>query len=100
MQGKLCAQCSMQTVGLIVRRSKGRKSGTREHGYPAPTRPQRAADPQGAGPQEDRAFEAGVNRTYISGVERGVRNPTVLVLSELAQALKVLPARLLESVKR
>jgi transcriptional regulator with XRE-family HTH domain len=50
--------------------------------------------------QEDLAFEAGLDRTYISGVERGVRNPTVLVLSELAQALKVPPARLLEVVKR
>ena len=50
--------------------------------------------------QEDLAFESGLDRTYISGVERGVRNPTVLVLSELAQALKVPPARLLEVVKR
>jgi transcriptional regulator with XRE-family HTH domain len=40
-----------------------------------------------------------LDRTYISGVERGVRNPTVLVLSELAQALKVPPARLLEAPK-
>jgi transcriptional regulator with XRE-family HTH domain len=50
--------------------------------------------------QEDLAFESGLDRTYISGVERGVRNPTVLVLSELAQALKVPPARLLEAPKR
>jgi transcriptional regulator with XRE-family HTH domain len=49
--------------------------------------------------QEDLAFESGLDRTYISGVERGVRNPTVLVLSELAQALKVPPARLLEAPK-
>jgi transcriptional regulator with XRE-family HTH domain len=46
--------------------------------------------------QEDLAFESGLDRTYVSGVERGVRNPTVLVLSELAQALKVPPSRLLE----
>lgn len=39
--------------------------------------------------QEELAFEAGIHRTYISGVERGIRNPTVLVLSEIADALKV-----------
>jgi transcriptional regulator with XRE-family HTH domain len=50
--------------------------------------------------QEDLAFEAGLDRTYISGVERGVRNPTVLVLSELARALKVAPSVLLEATKR
>ena len=47
--------------------------------------------------QEDLAFESGLDRTYVSGVERGVRNPTILVLHELAQALKVPAARLLEA---
>ncbi len=46
--------------------------------------------------QEAFAFEAGLHRTYISGVERGVRNPTVLVLEEIALALGVPSARLLE----
>jgi transcriptional regulator with XRE-family HTH domain len=32
---------------------------------------------------------AGVDRTYVSGVERGVRNPTVTVQAALAQALGV-----------
>jgi len=39
--------------------------------------------------QEQLAFETELHRTYISGVERGIRNPTVLVLSRLAKALKV-----------
>jgi transcriptional regulator with XRE-family HTH domain len=50
--------------------------------------------------QEELAFESGLHRTYISGVERGVRNPTVLIVHELAQALKVAPAVLLEAAKR
>ena len=47
--------------------------------------------------QEDLAFESGLDRTYISGVERGIRNPTVLVLHEMAQALRVPAARLLDA---
>ena len=46
--------------------------------------------------QEGLAFECGLHRTYISGVERGVRNPTVLVLEQIAKALKVPAARLLD----
>ncbi|MEX2515683.1 MAG: helix-turn-helix transcriptional regulator [Gammaproteobacteria bacterium] len=39
--------------------------------------------------QEDLAFASGLHRTYISGIERGVRNPTVLVLEPVARALKI-----------
>ena len=46
--------------------------------------------------QEDLAFECDLHRTYISGVERGVRNPTVLVLDTIASSLGVPPARLFE----
>ncbi len=46
--------------------------------------------------QEELAFECGLHRTYISGVERGIRNPTVVILDKIAKALKVPPARLLE----
>ncbi len=50
--------------------------------------------------QEELAFESGLHRTYISGVERGVRNPTILVLEEIAAALKVPAAELLEEPPR
>jgi len=39
--------------------------------------------------QEELAFRSKLDRTYVSGVERGVRNPTVLVLSRLGGALGV-----------
>jgi len=45
--------------------------------------------------QEDLALEAGVDRTYISQVERGKRNVTIVVLSKIARALKTTPDRLL-----
>lgn len=46
--------------------------------------------------QEEFAFDCGLHRTYISGVERGVRNPTVVVLEKIALALKVPASELLE----
>jgi len=46
--------------------------------------------------QEALALECELHRTYISGVERGIRNPTVLVLQQIADALDVPPQRLLE----
>lgn len=46
--------------------------------------------------QEQLAFECGLHRTYISGVERGIRNPTVLVLERIAAALEIPASRLLE----
>jgi DNA-binding XRE family transcriptional regulator len=38
--------------------------------------------------QEALALEAGVDRTYISQIERGVGNPSVLVLLKIAVILK------------
>jgi transcriptional regulator with XRE-family HTH domain len=35
--------------------------------------------------QEKLAFEAELHRMYISGVERGVRNPTVTVVAKIAR---------------
>lgn len=50
--------------------------------------------------QEEFAFECGLHRTYVSGVERGVRNPTLVVIAKIAAALKVQPERLLETPQR
>lgn len=45
--------------------------------------------------QEALAFEAGLDRTYISQVERSKRNVTIVVLARIAGALKTTPDRLL-----
>lgn len=39
--------------------------------------------------QEELADRAGLHRTYVSGVERGVRNPTLTVLGKLAAAFEM-----------
>lgn len=45
--------------------------------------------------QEELAFRADLHRTYVSGVERGIRNPTVVIIERLAKALQVEAAALL-----
>lgn len=45
--------------------------------------------------QEALADKASIDRTYVSGVERGVRNPTGTIVARLAKALGVMPAELL-----
>ena len=37
--------------------------------------------------QEELADRAKIHQTYLSGVERGKRNPSVLVLQRIAEAL-------------
>lgn len=37
--------------------------------------------------QEDLALEADVNKNYLSDLERGTRNPTLVILSKIVNAL-------------
>jgi transcriptional regulator with XRE-family HTH domain len=46
--------------------------------------------------QEELAHQAQLHRTYVSGVERGVRNPTLTVLERFAVALKVTVGSLID----
>ncbi len=39
--------------------------------------------------QEDVESRSGYSQQYLSGLERGLRNPTIITLYELAQALGV-----------
>lgn len=48
--------------------------------------------------QEDFAHHAGIDRTYISGLERGVRNPTLDMIVKLAHGLGVAPSALVATI--
>jgi transcriptional regulator with XRE-family HTH domain len=50
--------------------------------------------------QEALAFEAGLDRTYVSGIERGLRNPTLSTMHRLAVALQIQLSRILAGVER
>ena len=39
--------------------------------------------------QEELAFKCEIDRTYISKVERGVANPSLLILARIAEVLEV-----------
>ena len=45
--------------------------------------------------QEELGDVAGLDRTYVGGIERGERNVSALNIAKLAKALKVKPERLL-----
>jgi transcriptional regulator with XRE-family HTH domain len=46
--------------------------------------------------QEELAYEAGVNRTYISKLEKGMSHPGLEIIGKLAAVLAVEPAALLK----
>lgn len=46
--------------------------------------------------QEQLAFEARIDLTYVGGIERGRRNPSLLVMTRIAKALGVDPKALLD----
>ena len=46
--------------------------------------------------QEQFAFEAGIHRTYVSDLERGMRNPTITVVEKLAGYFQVSMGALLD----
>lgn len=51
--------------------------------------------------QEQLGIRAGeMDRTYVSGIERGVRNPTLKIVGRLAKALGTPPSRLLAAAER
>jgi transcriptional regulator with XRE-family HTH domain len=45
--------------------------------------------------QEELAFEAKIDLTYMGGIERGRRNPSLMVMARIANALSVPLGKLL-----
>ena len=50
--------------------------------------------------QEQLALESGLDRTYVGGVERGERNPTLESLRKLATGLGMRPSQVLSQAER
>ncbi len=50
--------------------------------------------------QEDFAEKADLHRTYVSGIERGTRNPTLTVLEKISDGFKMPLSKLLEGLSR
>lgn len=50
--------------------------------------------------QEEFGFAAGIDRTYVSGVERGLRNPSLVLAEKFAKGLNVELFELLRPGKR
>ena len=45
------------------------------------------------------ALEAEINRNYLGDLERGMRNPTVMVLNKIAKALEIDLSTLFEGIR-
>lgn len=50
--------------------------------------------------QEALALEAGVQRNYVSLIERGMNQPTITIIFKLASALTVKPSYVIELVEK
>ena len=50
--------------------------------------------------QEQFGLAAGIDRTYVSGVERGIRNPSLVLAQKFAAALEVPLALLLDETEQ
>ena len=49
--------------------------------------------------QEDLALDAGINKNYLSDLERGTRNATIVVVEKVASALGVSLSTLFKGIQ-
>jgi transcriptional regulator with XRE-family HTH domain len=50
--------------------------------------------------QEALALDAGIQRNYVSLIERGINQPTITIIFKLAAALKIKPSQMIELVEK
>jgi transcriptional regulator with XRE-family HTH domain len=50
--------------------------------------------------QEKLAFEANIQRNYVSLIERGINQPTISTIFKLAIALDIQPSQMLQMVEK
>jgi transcriptional regulator with XRE-family HTH domain len=50
--------------------------------------------------QEQLGFQAGLHRTYVSQIERGIKSPTLTVILRLTRALGYSAGRLVSQVEK
>jgi transcriptional regulator with XRE-family HTH domain len=50
--------------------------------------------------QEELGYDSGLHRTYIGGIERGERNPSLTNILRIAEALGVPPSELLAATEQ
>ena len=49
--------------------------------------------------QEELGFRAGVHRTYVSQIERGIKSPTLAIILKLSKALRYSAAKMVAAVE-
>ncbi len=50
--------------------------------------------------QEELAHRAGIHRTYVSQIERGLKSPTIVMLLKLSKALETTPSKIMRELER
>jgi transcriptional regulator with XRE-family HTH domain len=50
--------------------------------------------------QEDLAELAGIHRTYVSQIERGLKVPTIAILFKISRALSVQPSDFIKEIEQ
>ncbi|WP_017306735.1 helix-turn-helix domain-containing protein [Spirulina subsalsa] len=50
--------------------------------------------------QEELADRAGIHRTYVSQIERGLKSPTLSILFKISESLNTTPSILLSEVEQ